>query len=46
MKDGPKTMQPRAGGSWNPPGLRRELKVSRDHLFAAAGITQNLFRPN
>ena len=26
--------------------LRRELEASRDHLFAAAGITQNLFRPN
>ena len=26
--------------------LRRELEASRDHLFTAAGITQNLFRPN
>ncbi|MGH8697298.1 MAG: amidohydrolase family protein, partial [Burkholderiales bacterium] len=26
--------------------LRRELENSRDYLFAAAGIPQNLFRPN
>ncbi len=28
----------------NLPRLRRELEASRDHLFAAAGIAQNLFR--
>ena len=26
--------------------LRRELEASRDYLFDAAGIPQNLFRPN
>jgi 5-methylthioadenosine/S-adenosylhomocysteine deaminase len=26
--------------------LRRELEASRDHLFAAAGIPHDLFRPN
>jgi 5-methylthioadenosine/S-adenosylhomocysteine deaminase len=26
--------------------LRRELEASRDYLFSAAGIPQNLFRPN
>ena len=26
--------------------LRRELEASRDYLFGAAGIPQNLFRPN
>ena len=26
--------------------LRRELEASRDYLFEAAGIAQNLFRPN
>jgi 5-methylthioadenosine/S-adenosylhomocysteine deaminase len=28
------------------PRLRRQLEDSRDHLFRAAGIPQNLFRPN
>jgi hypothetical protein len=26
--------------------LRRELENSRDYLFSAAGVAQNLFRPN
>ncbi len=26
--------------------LRSELEESRDHLFAAAGVPQDLFRPN
>jgi 5-methylthioadenosine/S-adenosylhomocysteine deaminase len=26
--------------------LRRELEASRDYLFSAAGVAQNLFRPN
>ena len=26
--------------------LRRDLEASRDYLFNAAGIQQNLFRPN
>ena len=26
--------------------LRRELENSRDHIFSAAGVPQNLFRPN
>jgi len=26
--------------------LRRELEDSRDYLFSAAGVPQNLFRPN
>jgi cytosine/adenosine deaminase-related metal-dependent hydrolase len=29
----------------NLPRLRRELEASRDYLFSAAGIPQNLFRP-
>jgi 5-methylthioadenosine/S-adenosylhomocysteine deaminase len=28
------------------PRLRRQLEDSRDYLFRAAGIPQNLFRPN
>jgi 5-methylthioadenosine/S-adenosylhomocysteine deaminase len=28
------------------PKLRRELEASRDYLFSAAGIPQDLFRPN
>jgi cytosine/adenosine deaminase-related metal-dependent hydrolase len=28
------------------PGLRRQLESSRDYIFAAAGIQQNLFRSN
>jgi 5-methylthioadenosine/S-adenosylhomocysteine deaminase len=28
------------------PHLRRELDASRDHIFAAAGIPQDLFRSN
>ena len=30
----------------NLPKLRRELSASRDYVFAAAGIAQNLFRPD
>ena len=30
----------------NLPRLRRQLEASRDYLFAAAGIAQDLFRPN
>jgi hypothetical protein len=30
----------------NVSGLRGELEASRDYLFRAAGIPQNLFRPN
>jgi hypothetical protein len=26
--------------------LRRELEASRDHIFAAANVPQDLFRPN
>jgi 5-methylthioadenosine/S-adenosylhomocysteine deaminase len=26
--------------------LRQELEASRDYVFAAAGIPQNLFNPN
>ena len=28
------------------PHLRRQLEASRDHIFAAAGIPQDLFRSN
>ncbi len=28
------------------PRLRRELEASRDHIFAAAGVPQDLFNPN
>jgi hypothetical protein len=30
----------------NPPHLRRQLEASRDYIFTAAGIPQDLFRSN